>query len=380
MNHKEINVLILCTYPSTYVVQLYKNIKKYYPNIKYSIFTQDNSKDFFLKSLNFNDDEKLYSFGNHEYLCLIEASKLPKFDIIHSLWMEHFWGEAATILREKCDYWFASVGGSDLYRDSNKLLHKILQKRIIARADLISSENWETKERFYHVYGKKYRNIKHEIVRFGVDILDEIDVLSNDTLDVKALKEKYHIPEDKIVIMCGTNARQQHQHIIMLERLSTLPQYIISNICLLIPMTYDGTEEYISGVESKARSLFENVVVLKEFLNTREMAEITIVTDIMIHVQTTDQLSSIMIAQMYNGNIVVAGEWLPYNSLKERNVYFLGVENIDSLADCVEKVIEEMDINKNRCKLNRNIIKDFSSWEKSAEKWYNAYIDLIERR
>lgn len=145
MNHKEINVLILCTYPSTYVVQLYKNIKKYYPNIKYSIFTQDNSKDFFLKSLNFNDDEKLYSFGNHEYLCLIEASKLPKFDIIHSLWMEHFWGEAATILREKCDYWFASVGGSDLYRDSNKLLHKILQKRIIARADLISSENWETK-------------------------------------------------------------------------------------------------------------------------------------------------------------------------------------------------------------------------------------------
>ena len=311
---------------------------------------------------------------------MIEASKLPKFDIIHSLWMEHFWGEAATILREKCDYWFASVGGSDLYRDSNKLLHKILQKRIIARADLSSSENLETKERFYHVYGKKYRNIKHEIVRFGVDILDEIDVLSNDTLDVKALKEKYHIPEDKIVIMCGTNTRQQHQHMIMLERFSTLSQSIISNICLFIPMTYDGTEEYISGVESKARSLFENVVVLKEFLNTREMAEITIVTDIMIHVQTTHQLSSIMIAQMYNGNIVVAGEWLPYNSLKERNVYFLGVEDIDSLADCVEKAVEEIDIHRNRCKLNRSIIKDFSSWEKKEEKWYNAYIDLIERR
>lgn len=380
MNHRKIRVLILCTYPSGYVVQLYDYVKKYYPNISYSIFTQDKSKTFFLDKIAFDEDESLYSFGNHEYLCMLEASKLPHFDIIHSLWMEHCWGEAAGILKRKCDYWLCSIGGSDLYRESNKILYRYLQKRIINRSSMISSEGEKTREYFYKIYGEKYKAIPHKIIQFGVDILEEITAIDLACIDRTSIKRKYSIPDDRIIVMCGTNARIQHQHEAMLEQIAKLSESVLSRMCLLLPMTYDGTEEYICNMEKKAKEITENVVVLRDYLSTREMAEITVVTDVMIHVQTTDQLSSIMMAQMFNGNVVIAGNWLPYDSLREKGIYFVGVENIDSLEKSVSDVIERYEYHRDQCKKNHDIVSGISSWKHSADNWYNAYIDLIESR
>lgn len=380
MNHRKIKILLLCTYPSGYVVQLYNYVKKYYANVRYSIFTQEKSKDFFLDRIDFQEDENIYSFGNHEYLCMLEAAKLPHFDIIHSLWMEHCWGETAGVLSKKCDYWLCSIGGSDLYRESNKILYRYLQKRIINRSSMISSEGEKTREYFYKVYGKRYRAIPHRIIRFGVDILDEITAIDSAGIDRKLIKRKYSIPEDKIIVMCGTNARIQHQHKAMLEQIAKLPENVLSRMCLLLPMTYDGTEEYICNIEKKAKEITEDVVVLRNYLSTKEMAEITVATDIMIHVQTTDQLSSIMMAQMFNGNVVIAGNWLPYDSLREKGIYFIGLENIDSLEKSVFDVIDRCSYYKEQCKNNKDIVSGISSWEQSTNNWYNAYISLIESR
>ena len=41
------NILILCTYESTYVLQLYKYMKKYYPDIRYSLFTSESSEQYY---------------------------------------------------------------------------------------------------------------------------------------------------------------------------------------------------------------------------------------------------------------------------------------------------------------------------------------------
>ena len=179
MTRKPIKILILCTHESTYVLQLYTYMKKYYSHIQYSLLTKKSAELYYRKHLNFENDEEVYAFGAHDYLCYLEARKLPHFDIIHSLWMEQFWGEAAGVLRRKCDAWFCSVGGSDLYRQSNNIFFRFLQKRIIKRADWISSEGEETRAYFEKVYGTKRCSTPHTIIRFGVDILDCFEKLCN---------------------------------------------------------------------------------------------------------------------------------------------------------------------------------------------------------
>ena len=80
-----IKVLVLCTYTSTYVLQLFKYVREYHPDVKYSLFTHISAKEYYENNLVLSDDETIYSFDNHEYLCGVEAMKLPHFDIIHSL-------------------------------------------------------------------------------------------------------------------------------------------------------------------------------------------------------------------------------------------------------------------------------------------------------
>ena len=107
------------------------------------------------------------------------------------------------------------------------------------------------------------------------------------------------------------------------------------------------------------------------------MAEIEKTTDIMLHVQTTDQLSSAMLSHMYNGNVVIAGEWLPYNELREKGIFFISVKDIDDISSAVEEVVNNPDEYRTRCMDNRSKVYAMSSWRRSADDWYETYKMLL---
>lgn len=163
----------------------------------------------------------------------------------------------------------------------------------------------------------------------------------------------------------------------MLKALSLLPDIVRDRIALLIPMTYGGgTKEYIEQVRNTAEKIAETVV-LTEFLSAREMAEIAKATDIMLHAQTTDQLSSAMLSHMYNGNVVIAGAWLPYNELRDKGIYFISVKDIDDIGSAVEKVINNQEAYRARCMDNRSKVYAMSSWRHSADDWYGTYKRIL---
>ena len=376
MRDREIRVLVLCTYESTYVIQLFHYVRLYHNNIKFSLFTQDSLKPFYEKHLVIGEAEAIYSFGDHEYSCWLAARALPQFDIIHSLWMEHFWGESALILRSKCSAWFCSVGGSDLYKESKNRFWRMLQKRIIRRSAWLSSEGEDTRDFFKKTYGSRFDKIPHTIIRFGVDTLDSIDVIGRHS--IQDLKDKYGVPREKVVIMCGTNARSEQQHLNVIEAIQKLPSNIREQCCLFVPMTYGGTAEYIGMVKERV-SGFVNCVVVEDYLSTQEMAEIALITDILIHVQTTDQLSSIMMSHFYCGNVVIAGAWLPYQELRDKGMSFVSVDEIAEITDELIGLIPDIEMNKRRNSLNTSIVKGMSSWEHSANEWYNVYQNLAKK-
>lgn len=374
-------VLLLCSTRTGYVIQLYNYVKKYYPSVKYSILTTREAADYYKENLSLDNEEEIYSVVGPRILAIgIALSRLPKFDIIHSLWLEYHWGLFAHTIKTKCSRWFASIGGSDLYRETKHWYFRCLQRRILNRCALISSEGESTRAFFNVTYRNKYRGVPHRIIRYGVDILDEIVALENSLASIEELRVKYGIPEDKIVVMCGTCGRVQHQHIKMLESIAKIPCDIIKRICILIPATYDVKEDYIERVENKARHITDCVVVLREYLSPRGMAEIAYITDIMIHVQTTDQLSSAMISHMFRGNVVIAGAWLPYDELREKGVGFISIDKIEELSQSIPDAIEDLNGYKSLYSNNRNIIYEISSWERSAKDWYDAYTYLIDEK
>lgn len=372
-NEKKIKVLLLCSFYSNYVTQLFTYIRKYYPQIKYSLLTRQENVLDYMKDISLRDEEKIYGFSAGNQLKVkMGVWKLPHFDIIHTLWMESFWGWNAVSLKGKASYWLCSIGGSDLYRFSKIPIEFFLQKRIIKRADRFSSENEKTREFFYEVYGERYRKVPHDICRFGVDILDSIDKISENTEYIMQVTRDF--PKDKIVVLCGTNARVEHNHKEIIRAIQSMNYDDREKCFFVFPMTYpSGCEEYISQIEDMIAQVTDSYVVLKRYMNVDEMAELAIATDVMIHVQTTDQLSSAMISHMYHGNLVIAGDWLPYESLRENGVYFHSIHSLEDLSDSLNDAISNLSFYKKKCSDNMKTIHGLSSWDVIAKDWYQLY-------
>lgn len=370
---KKIRVLLLCSFYSSYVTQLYTYVRQYYPQIKYSLLTKKEYVKNYNDDITLRDDEKIYGFGTRNRLELrLEIWKLPQFDIIHTLWMENFWGWNAILLKRKASYWLCSIGGSDLYRFSKVLTTFFLQKRIIKKADRFSSENEETREYFYKVYGERYRKIPHDICRFGVDILDSIDKVSKDAGYIRQVTGNF--PKDKIVVLCGTNAREEHKHREIIKAIQNMNCDYRQKCFFVFPMTYpSGYEEYISQIEDMIAQVTDSYVVLRKYMNVDEMAELAVATDVMIHVQTTDQLSSAMVSHMYHGNLVIAGDWLPYESLRENGVYFHSIHSLEDLSDYLNDAISNLSFYKKKCSDNMKTIHGLSSWDVIVKDWYQLY-------
>lgn len=102
----------------------------------------------------------------------------------------------------------------------------------------------------------------------------------------------------------------------------------------------------------------------------KEMAMYALVSDIMIHVQRTDQLSSTMLEEMYAGSVVIAGSWLPYQHLREKGIYFLEVNTVSDVTPLLENVVEHLDEYRDKCALNSTLVYANSSWDILSEKWY----------
>lgn len=370
---EKIKVLLLCSFYSSYVTQVFTYVRKYYPQIEYSLLTRQENVENYMEEITLRDDEKIYGFRTRSQLDLkLEIWKLPHFDIIHTLWMESFWGWNAIALKKRASYWLCSIGGSDLYRFSKIPIEFFLQKRIIKRADRFSSENEETREFFYKVYGERYREIPHDICRFGVDILDSIDKISTNIEYTKQVAGDF--PKDKIIVLCGTNAREEHNHKEIIRVIQNMNCDYREKCFFVFPMTYPtGREEYILQIETAIKQITSSYVILRRYMNVDEMAELAMMTDIMIHVQTTDQLSSAMISHMYHGNLVIAGNWLPYESLRKNGVYFHSINSLEDLSDSLNDAIGNLSFYKEKCCDNKKAIHRLSSWDAIVKDWYQLY-------
>ena len=275
--------------------------------------------------------------------------------------------------------WVGSVGGSDLYREAK--VEKVREGQIhnIRFCDWLTAENEQTINLFYKTYGEEFKNKPMTINRFGIDILDKFDFVKD--MDRKSLCLKYGIPDGTINVACGYNSSPEHQHLSIVESIKQMDKKLREKCCFVFPLTYGwGTDDYIDMLDRQLSEDNIKHVFLRRFLSATEMAEYISLCNIMIHVQTTDQMSSTMLAHMYNGNIVIAGDWLPYRSLEEQGVFFLTINKLEDLERKLDYSIRNIEDYHLRCKGNREIIYKMSSWESAAKNWYKVYSDCLKKK
>lgn len=358
-NYKK--VLILCSFYSTFTKQVIENMSKRYENIEFSLLTNaEESKEKILsKQL-----KHIYYYQTMSDLKTI-LEKMPVYDAIQSLWIEKEWGYFYQAIRKKAKRLNLHVGGSDFYRAGNK--ERNFKKKLIESADTVTTQSEETKQEFGLYYGEDIKN-KIVVLPLGIEVLDYMDCSRK--MPKNQIKEKYHIPMDKIVVTCGHNGNPAHQHIKIINALKQVSEDVKQHLVYVFPMTYPkGNDAYINEVCEKLNQEKLNYVILTEFMNFQEMAEYASISDIMIHVQTTDALSSAMREEMYAGSIIIAGKWLPYQSLHKMGIFFLDVDTIADVADLLENIVVNIEEYKKKCIKNKEIIWNHSSWDKVAPKW-----------
>lgn len=358
-NHKKI--LVFCSFYSVYTKQLIENMAERYADIEFSLLTKvsESKKKIVAEQL-----KHIYCFRTKTDLKDI-LDQIPMYHAIQLLWIERDWAYFHKQIRKKAKLLNLNVGGSDFYRTGD--IEKSLCKNLIACADRITAETKGTVCDFQKYYRDVVRD-KMGLLPFGIEVLDFIN--ATEIQDMNELKRKYQIPLNKVIVTCGHNAIEEHQHIKIIAALECLPEDIKKQIVCVFPMTYpNGREEYISKIATLLDEIGLEYVILTEFMDFQAMAEYALISDIMIHVQTTDQLSSTMLEEMYAGSVIIAGSWLPYKSLHEMGMYFLDVDKIPDVTAVLEDVVTNIDTYKEKCKGNKEIVWKHSSWDVLAPKW-----------
>lgn len=354
-------IMIFCSAYSVYTKQLIENMSSRYKDIEFSLLT---STKEYQDKINTNGLKHIYCFQTLRDLKTI-LDQLSEYDVMQLLWIEESWVYCYRLIRSKTKKLNLNVGGSDFYRANS--VEREFKRKLIEKADCITAETEQTIQNFRGYYGEIAQ--KTGLLSYGMEVLDFIK--ENAYVPRDSIKKKFGFPSDKIIVTCGHNANRAHQHIKIIEAVDGLCEFIKKQLMLVFPMTYNQINgEYIREISNALEGKGIEFVILTKFMNFQEMAEYALISDIMIHVQTTDQLSATMLEEMCAGSIVIAGSWLPYRPLREMGIYFIDVDTISNVTETLQEVVLNMEIYKEECAKNKNIIEKHFTWDEQAPKWH----------
>lgn len=165
---------------------------------------------------------------------------------------------------------------------------------------------------------------------------------------------------------------------LILDAIDNLPESLKQKIFLFLPMTYLLDEEYAAQIEDRLKELNVPYQIQKARLSLYQNLSMRIRTDIVINFQTTDALAAPIQEHLYCGNVLIAGDWLPYDVFIENGIYYCK-SSLDEVSNNIKSVVSSLGSYKERCHNNRLAIHSLTSWEVIAPKWKTMYESIIKR-
>lgn len=293
--------------------------------------------------------------------------KMDDYDICQIQFIDKRFATLSSIIAQKSKFLVSSVWGSDYYRSTERT--KTIQKTLYEKSDYITFNSKKMMDDF-NVYYKNEFQDKLSICTLGSQTLEVMNKLSSNKT---SCKQAFDIPEEKTVITLGYNGNPEQQHIKVINSIVDLKNKLPSNLFFVIPMTYANRRRHKTQVEDLMRASGFDYKILDRFLTDKKTAKLRRASDIMIQVQTTDQFSGSMQEHIYEKNIVITGNWLPYKTLDEKNVFLLKVNTVDEVGNTLLYALKNLNTLKSKCEKSSKIIWELSSWESAINDWTKLY-------
>ena len=267
-----------------------------------------------------------------------------------------------------------TLWGSDIYRTCG-VAEYARQLKVAQRASVVTMATPELADTFLSKFGRDLQP-KVRIIGYGLELVDAVDRFQRD--DFRRVTE---VDSAKISIVVGNNASPSNQHEFVLREIAKLPPQLLSQVAIVVPMTYTDTcSEYVNSIRTGAEQLGLPVRILDRRLSSDDLARFRVATDIMIHVPITDQFSGAMLESLAAGAVLITGGWLPYRRLRVAGVYYHEVFDVKQISSTLSPILERFDLERSQAKKNRPIVQEMVSWRSIAPQWTSIYDELLLRK
>lgn len=322
----------------------------------------------FLKTILFHYKLKLAFFSLFPFLF---KSFVCGYDVIDIHFFGTFYYKMIYFLLRLNKKIKITIWGSDFYRSSPKRREK--QRIYYTKVNAIQVATQQMKIDFIDYY--KEFDEKTKLGHFGLiqyEVIDDLLLSEN----LKKTKKALGIPQDKLIITCGSNGIMEQQHMLIIKALGKLDATIKNSIFLIFPMTNGFDEGYRTELESSLLVNNLSYVVLQKKLTLKDVCRLRIVTDIAINIQKTDAFSATIQEHLYAKNILVVGDWLPYGKLDDHDVFYYKT-TIQNLYSTLEQAIVNYKSIKEKTEYNVEKMKAITSWDAAINDWIANYRSLL---
>jgi len=266
-------------------------------------------------------------------------------------------------LKKRTSNYILALWGSDYYRAKTK--HFL--KNNLKHADNIIIGSPQMIQDFKKEYENQISKV--HLCYYGNEPIENLEEFKKLSVTKQQSCDFFNLTNSKINISIGHNGSKSHQHIQILKELMQLKHCVKEKIRIILPMTYGLDEEYLNEIKIICEKCSFEYKILTSYLNDLGVAHLRNITDIMVNLQTTDAFSGSMREVLYCGGVVINGSWLPYQFLKEMDVYFEEVGSIHEISGKISEIILDYYSYRNRCEGNPEKIYNISSWSQTILKW-----------
>jgi len=255
-----------------------------------------------------------------------------------------------------------SFWGSDLLKSEKAQVDE--QNKWVQRADIVTMQN----EEMLKVFRDKF-DVNKDKVRLCLFPLDKNTFQKIDEAQSSNVK---------INIAVGYNLNPSFRHLEVISLLTALPRELKGKINIVLFATYGGLPSYLSDIKGALFNSGISYTIYDKKVSTEIYAQRIARVDMLVQSAKSDAFSATVSEVLYNNKLMLAGDWLPYDSYKSNGVYFRGFSNFESLKSNLKLCIESFDSEKEKCLNNKEKVKSIIDIEGNVQKWVNIFEYLKE--
>lgn len=261
-------------------------------------------------------------------------SKNRKFDIVNIHFPKRHIAYAYKYLRSMSNRLLITPWGSDVLRQTPQALSELCS--LYQRADYIITS-------LTTPLGRKIQsefNIKEDKFVgnfFGSDIIDYA-IKYGDTISQEDSKNRYGL-SGRYVISCGYNRKVPQRHKVIIEAIDQVRGQLPDNLTLVFPMTYANPRtdyDYVQDLKQLCQEKQLPAVFITDFLSIEDVYKLRKLTDMFVHIQTTDASSSSVQEYIMCDKKIVHGSWIKYEELEAfKPLFYFPVNRLEDLGNVI---------------------------------------------